>query len=469
MYRVISNKQERKAILSDTTNRTIKISKNINTNVNIASDLKLDIDIDSNINTDINLEDGINKKIKKNNNSEKCCNGFKFNKELASDYCQYISGIIFLFMTLVVAIFFTTGDLSISKEILLNGLSNLMSIRGGLLIFAWIIDLICILLIIDGICKNKKNKFLVVIGIILVIIIGFALGVILVLNQFIYYFFGIVGICILVLGGELLISKFNNCENGKDELILSAKKNSLYIVIAFVFVGIATNKIGELDNVNKRERAIWSVYETSYRALEGIEKKIGYIDPHNKENVKEDIKVNKDDELIKVIFKLREDIESTANRYIEYIEDDLYKYVSQISNEANRYIDKLTNIDSNGIYLPKEYMNYLIDILNEASEPWYDLYKKEVKNYNKRYGINDEETSVNEYGKKNGFELRQLRSSEGLFIEEVCYDIDFLGDKTEIIYRLIESGKINPIENHLKDIKEILSGKEVIKVNTVYK
>lgn len=68
-------------------------------------------------------------------------------------------------------------------------------------------------------------------------------------------------------------------------------------------------------------------------------------------DIKKDYKINEDDELAKVLINLSEDINITANRYIDYIDDDLYKYISQISDEANRYIRNISNSNKDNIYI----------------------------------------------------------------------------------------------------------------------
>lgn len=146
-------------------------------------------------------------------------------------------------------------------------------------------------------------------------------------------------------------------------------------------------------------------------------------------------------------------IDLTANRYIDYIDDDLYKVVSQISNESKRYVEKLNSINESGFSLPKEYINYLIECLNEANESWYELYKDIIKEYS---SCKDDKINCSE-AKENGYELRKLRVEKGVFIEEVCYDIKFIDSgKKEIIYRLIESGRIhNDDKKYYDSIKEI--------------
>lgn len=341
--------------------------------------------------------------------------------------------------------------------------------------------------IILNMCMNKFNvKDKTIINIWRSIIMFFGINIInffilsklfeVSIKGYIYYLGGSCIIALLVLGNELRIDKFITKslkkDSNKKELVSSILKNSCYIIIAFWFVGLVNYKIVGLLNVNKRERAIWNIYEVSTEGINNLEEVFGFNNfiierqirdaeesKVDNEKISRDIKEmvfieesiiklddNNKEKFYTIISDLNERFEYISNTYIDYLDDEFYKIVAQISNEASRYIDKKEKIYNNKV--PIEYISNLIYLLNKANEPWYELYKKEISDYN-----NKDDELVLEFNKDN--KLQDLRLENDILVEELCYNIDLRRnkkDKNEVIYRLIEMEKIKPTVSHAEMI-----------------
>lgn len=277
------------------------------------------------------------------------------------------------------------------------------------------------------------------------------------------------------------------------EIHRSANKiiNAYSTIFTFLIVAYLNSKIDSLNYPNKSERAIWRLYEISINALDSLglileidNNQIIKIIEKNKKKSEKEVKqliekriekrwkqVTKDETVIlgniltenqkyrreeifcKVINELNIGTENIIITYKDFISDEIYKYLAQLSYELRRY--KFSSTKKMQEYNKKIIIKYISDLiyyLNKINQKWYDYYKKEIKKYNKKNKSND----VYMLGEES---LRNKRLQIGISIEELCYRIGELSGneykiKTEILYRLIENGKINANE---KDINKILS------------
>lgn len=265
--------------------------------------------------------------------------------------------------------------------------------------------------------------------------------------------------------------------------------NAYTIVFSFLIIAYFNTKINALNYPNKKERGIWKIYSTSSNALEIIElmlnidnNKIKKLVEDEKENSKKKIRCiveekwklftkndcvkfgnilieveryNKKKLFVKLIKELNENTEKIMMIYKDYLDDKLFRDIAQINYESSRY--DITRL-SKKRYDEEMFIVYLTDLLyylNKVNEKWYEYYKKEIKRYRRK-------NILTKVYILNGSSLRKTRIKRGISIEELCYRINNINGenndiKTEILYRLIENGEINPNEDDIKAILKSLN------------
>lgn len=318
----------------------------------------------------------------------------------------------------------------------------------------------------------------------------------------------LIGICIIFICAIIINTQLTNIVKGLIKILpfnnqklyekiayihenLDGIINAYSLTFTFVIIAYLNSRIGSLNYPNKVNRAIWRLYEISINTLEGLglileidNNEFVIIMESNKRKGEKEIKkeigkcikerwgkaennrnismgntltgnkqYRKEEMFVKVINELNLSIESAISSYIEFIPDKIYKYVAQISYESRRY-----NFTSNKKIKEYEteilikYFSELIYNLNKINEKWYEYHKREIRKYNKE----NKRNTVYVLGEKS---IRNKRLEQGKTIEEICNKIHNLSGnkykiKTEILYRLIENGKVNV---NRKDKNRILS------------